>query len=74
MPDRVPAAVSAAAEEEVDSAAADATVEELSLIHISTSDWAASASTTVTGNIKLVATAMAAARKVVSMYLSLIHI
>ena len=33
-----------------------------------TSDWAASASTTVTGNRKLVITAMAAARKVVSMY------
>ena len=33
-----------------------------------TSDWAASASTTVTGNRKLVTTAMAAARKVVSMY------
>ena len=33
-----------------------------------TSDCAASASTTVTGNIKLVTAAMAAARKVVSMY------
>ena len=33
-----------------------------------TSDWAASASTTLTGNIKLVTAARAAAKKVVSMY------